>query len=159
MINFIRLLKPPPQLWAEPEMRALASAICGEIYQESPNVRCVFSIYSVLIIHDIPIFFTRFDDIIELNEAKRLLCEAVQLPLQYPSIFTGILRPWKGILLHGPPVSIPTFKDKLSAICNFLYFTILLVCHCPTRVQEKLCWPKLWQRNAEQHSSIYLHPH
>lgn len=45
----------------------------------------------------------RFEDIIELNEAKRLLCEAVQLPLQYPAIFTGLLRPWKGILLHGPP--------------------------------------------------------
>jgi SpoVK/Ycf46/Vps4 family AAA+-type ATPase len=64
-------------------MRALAHVICGEIYQDSPNVR--------------------FDDIVQLTEAKRLLCEAVMLPLQYPSIFTGILRPWKGILLHGPP--------------------------------------------------------
>ena len=34
----------------------------------------------------------RFDDIVQLDEAKRLLCEAVQLPLQYPSIFTGLLR-------------------------------------------------------------------
>jgi katanin p60 ATPase-containing subunit A1 len=45
----------------------------------------------------------RFDDIIGLDEAKRLLSEAVQLPLRFPTIFQGLLRPWKGILLHGPP--------------------------------------------------------
>lgn len=34
----------------------------------------------------------RFDDIVRLDEAKRLLREAVMLPLQYPQLFTGILR-------------------------------------------------------------------
>jgi hypothetical protein len=38
------------------------------------------------------ILLLRFDDIVQLDEAKRLLCEAVQLPLQYPAIFTGLLR-------------------------------------------------------------------
>ena len=33
-----------------------------------------------------------FDDIVSLEEAKRLLREAVMLPLQYPQLFTGILR-------------------------------------------------------------------
>jgi katanin p60 ATPase-containing subunit A1 len=76
-----RVLKPPPQFAGDPEMRTLAAVISREIYQESPNVR--------------------FDDIVQLDEAKRLLCEAVQLPLQYPSLFTGLLRPWKGILVSG----------------------------------------------------------
>ena len=31
----------------------------------------------------------RFTDIVELTEAKRLLIEAVQLPIKYPSVFTG----------------------------------------------------------------------
>ena len=38
----------------------------------------------------------RFSDIIQLDEAKRLLIEAVQLPLRFPFLFTGILRPWRG---------------------------------------------------------------
>lgn len=78
-----RLLKPPPHLGANSEMKQLFSIISKEIYQESPNVR--------------------FADIVQLTEAKRLLAEAVQLPLRFPTIFTGILRPWRGILLHGPP--------------------------------------------------------
>lgn len=78
-----RILKPPPQFQNDPEMRQLASIISREIYQESPNVH--------------------FDDIVHLDNAKRLLMEAVQLPLRFPALFTGILKPWRGILLHGPP--------------------------------------------------------
>lgn len=78
-----RLLKPPPHFGGDTEMKQLFSIISREIYQESPNVK--------------------FADIVELHEAKRLLSEAVQLPLRFPAIFTGILRPWRGILLHGPP--------------------------------------------------------
>ncbi len=72
------------------DLRQLAASISREIYQESPNVR--------------------FDDIISLDEAKRLLCEAIQLPIRFPTIFTGILRPWRGILLHGPPGIIQSPK-------------------------------------------------
>ena len=53
-------------------MKTLAASISREIYQESPNVR--------------------FEDIVQLDEAKRLLCEAVQLPLRFPTIFTGRLH-------------------------------------------------------------------
>jgi katanin p60 ATPase-containing subunit A1 len=67
-----RLLKPPPQFGFDAEMKQLASVISREIYQESPNVR--------------------FEDIVGLEEAKRLLSEAVQLPLKFPSIFQGLLR-------------------------------------------------------------------
>lgn len=79
----IRVLKPPPQFGGDSEMKQLASVISREIYQDSPNVR--------------------YSDIVELYEAKRLLTEAVQLPIKYPHVFTGILRPWRGVLLHGPP--------------------------------------------------------
>lgn len=42
-------------------------------------------------------------DIVGLENAKNLLKEAVLLPLKYPEIFTGILEPWRGVLLFGPP--------------------------------------------------------
>ncbi len=37
----------------------------------------------------------RWDDIAELDEAKRLLNEAVVLPMVLPNFFKGIRRPWK----------------------------------------------------------------
>jgi katanin p60 ATPase-containing subunit A1 len=67
----------------------------------------------------------RFEDIIRLDEAKRLLCEAVQLPIRFPSLFTGILRPWKGILLHGPPGTGKTLLARAVATeCNTTFFNI-----------------------------------
>lgn len=45
----------------------------------------------------------KFTDIIGLDDAKRLIKEAVMLPLKYPDYFTGILEPWRGVLLFGPP--------------------------------------------------------
>jgi SpoVK/Ycf46/Vps4 family AAA+-type ATPase len=44
-----------------------------------------------------------FDDIAALETAKRLLNEAIVLPLMMPELFTGIRKPWKGVLLFGPP--------------------------------------------------------
>ena len=40
-------------------------------------------------------FHTSRDDIAGLKEAKRLLEEAVVLPLWMPDYFKGIRRPWK----------------------------------------------------------------
>ncbi|XP_039856530.1 katanin p60 ATPase-containing subunit A-like 2 [Simochromis diagramma] len=54
-----------------------------DIYLHSPNVR--------------------WEDIIGLEDAKRLVKEAVVYPIKYPQLFTGILSPWKGLLLYGPP--------------------------------------------------------
>jgi katanin p60 ATPase-containing subunit A1 len=45
----------------------------------------------------------KWTDIAELDEAKRLLEEAVVLPLLMPQFFRGIRRPWKGVLMFGPP--------------------------------------------------------
>lgn len=44
-----------------------------------------------------------WEDIADLHEAKRLLEEAVVLPMWMPDYFKGIRRPWKGVLMVGPP--------------------------------------------------------
>ena len=43
-----------------------------------------------------------FDDIAALETAKRLLNEAVVLPIMMPEFFTGIREPWKGFHLFLP---------------------------------------------------------
>ena len=42
-------------------------------------------------------------DIASLEEAKRVLKEAVVLPMLMPEMFQGIREPWRGILLFGSP--------------------------------------------------------
>ena len=56
-----------------------------------------------------------FDDIAELDTAKRALTEAVVLPLLMPDFFIGIRRPWKGVLLYGPPGTGKTLLAKALA--------------------------------------------
>lgn len=34
---------------------------------------------------------------------KSILIESVVMPLQYPELFSGIMKPWNCVLLHGPP--------------------------------------------------------
>ena len=56
-----------------------------------------------------------FDDIAELETAKRALTEAVVLPLLMPDFFVGLRRPWKGVLLYGPPGTGKTLLAKALA--------------------------------------------
>nr|CAD7417117.1 unnamed protein product [Timema poppensis] len=44
-----------------------------------------------------------WSDVVNLEDVKKTLEEAVILPLKFPQIFTGMRKTWKGILLFGPP--------------------------------------------------------
>ncbi|KAM7076264.1 LOW QUALITY PROTEIN: katanin p60 ATPase-containing subunit A-like 2 [Ciconia maguari] len=101
-----RLLKPLSAfIGMTGEMRELATVVSKDIYLHNPNMK--------------------WDDIIGLNAAKRLVKEAVVYPIRYPQLFTGILSPWKGLLLYGPPGTGKTFLAKAVATeCNTTFFNI-----------------------------------
>jgi katanin p60 ATPase-containing subunit A1 len=101
-----RLLKPVAGFAGySSEMRELAAVISRDIYLQNPNVH--------------------WDDIIGLDAAKRLVKEAVVYPIKYPQLFTGILAPWKGLLLYGPPGTGKTMLAKAVATeCKTTFFNI-----------------------------------
>lgn len=43
----------------------------------------------------------KWNDVQGNEHAKQILIESVILPLQFPQLFTGVIKPWKGVLLHG----------------------------------------------------------
>ncbi|KAJ9521218.1 hypothetical protein QJQ45_022945, partial [Haematococcus lacustris] len=99
-----RVMKPLPAHLAG-ELRDLGAAITRDIFTDNPNVR--------------------WEDIAGLDTAKRLLKEAVVQPLKYPELFTGLLAPWKGVLLYGPPGTGKTMLAKAVATeCRTTFFNI-----------------------------------
>lgn len=79
-----RVLKGIPEFYANnPELRDLALSLQRDIIVQNPNIG--------------------FREIVGLDDAKRILREAVRLPLMFPQLFTGLVEPWKGALLFGPP--------------------------------------------------------
>ncbi|XP_030470759.1 uncharacterized protein LOC115688937 [Syzygium oleosum] len=93
----------PP--FESPEMLSLAESLTRDIIRGSPDVT--------------------WESIKGLENAKRLLKEAVVMPIKYPKYFTGLLSPWKGILLFGPPGTGKTMLAKAIATeCNTTFFNI-----------------------------------
>ncbi|KAG1658974.1 hypothetical protein FOA52_008295 [Chlamydomonas sp. UWO 241] len=93
----------PPSL--QGELRELGHAITRDIFTDNPNVR--------------------WDDVSGLEQAKKLLKEAVVQPIKYPELFTGLLAPWKGVLLYGPPGTGKTMLAKAVATeCRTTFFNI-----------------------------------
>ena len=67
-----------------------------------------------------------WDDVASLNEAKRLLHEAVVLPMLIPGYFTGIRKSWRSVLMFGPPGTGKTLLAKAVATVSL---SILLYIH------------------------------
>lgn len=66
-----------------------------------------------------------WDDIADLADAKKLLQEAVVLPLVVPDFFKGIRRPWKGVMMVGPPGTGKTLLAKAVATeCGTTFFNV-----------------------------------
>ncbi|KAM8832478.1 katanin p60 ATPase-containing subunit A1 isoform 2-T14 [Spinachia spinachia] len=83
----------------------LVDALERDIISQNPNVR--------------------WDNIADLEDAKKLLKEAVVLPMWMPAFFKGIRRPWKGVLMVGPPGTGKTLLAKAVATeCRTTFFNV-----------------------------------
>ncbi|CAF0926030.1 unnamed protein product [Brachionus calyciflorus] len=83
----------------------LIEALERDIVQRNPNVK--------------------WDDIAGCEDAKKLLKEAVVLPMIMPEYFRGIRRPYRGVLMVGPPGTGKTMLAKAVATeCKTTFFNV-----------------------------------
>ncbi|KAL3924210.1 MAG: hypothetical protein SGILL_001187 [Bacillariaceae sp.] len=81
------------------EKKKLRGALAGAIVQEKPNIK--------------------WEDVAGLENAKESLKETVILPTRFPQLFTGKRRPFKGILLFGPPGTVDIHLTNRLVLLSF----------------------------------------
>ncbi len=92
---------PPSVLGTDEEVR---KRMITTIVPEKPNVK--------------------WEDVADLEDAKRALEEAIIMPLKYPELFEGAPT-WRGILLFGPPGCGKTLLAKAAASeCGATFFNV-----------------------------------
>ncbi|MFX0134884.1 MAG: AAA family ATPase [Candidatus Hodarchaeota archaeon] len=95
-------IKPKKKIATKEEME-LRRAVSETIVTERPDVK--------------------WEDVANLEAPKQALREAIILPMLRPDLFKGSRRPWKGILLYGPPGCGKTLIAKAVAHeCNATFF-------------------------------------
>ncbi|VDI19954.1 Hypothetical predicted protein [Mytilus galloprovincialis] len=80
-----------------------------------------------------------WSSIADLVEAKKLLQEAVVLPLVIPDFFKGIRRPWRGVLMVGSP---GTGKNLVGQSCSTECGTTFFQCFL-FHIDIKVPWGNL----------------
>eukprot|EP00756_Hemistasia_phaeocysticola_P033487 Hpha_TRINITY_DN16467_c4_g10::TRINITY_DN16467_c4_g10_i1::g.160875::m.160875/K07767/KATNA1; katanin p60 ATPase-containing subunit A1 len=66
-----------------------------------------------------------FDSVAGHEDAKKLLEEAVVLPLILPDFFQGIRRAWRGVMMFGPPGTGKTLLAKaVASQCKTTFFNV-----------------------------------
>ena len=99
-----RTLRLPPP--AGPELQTLAALVSRDLFLEDPSVR--------------------WEDIVGLESAKRVVREAVVYPLRYPQLFaSSLVAPWRALLLFGPPGNGKTLLAKaVASECRTTFFNV-----------------------------------
>jgi hypothetical protein len=88
--------KSPPKKIENKEMNELQKQISDAIVREKPNVR--------------------WEDVGGLEQAKKVIQEAVILPMKFPEVFIGQRTPWRGILLYGVHIVISSLQALVKPI-------------------------------------------
>ncbi len=118
---------------ADEEDDEISKKISDAIVAEKPNVK--------------------WEDVANLEEAKAALREAVILPMRRPDLFKGARKPWRGILLFGPPGCGKTYLAKaVASAADATFFSISAADLISKWMGESEKLVKELYRQAEKHA-------